>query len=259
MRGGSTLYVLALGLLSPGCAVIETGVRVAWREVAEAVEDCREHWRNRRWAVAAWEKVSSACPAQGHSADYAKGFKDGFTAFLDRGGDGVPPLVAPAHYRRFGYQTPQGYQAIEDWFAGYRHGVGVARQTDYRRLITGPVGPPPAPPPGPAPAVDHGPSVVGPAPEETLPAPRIFAPNPTDRQGQPPAEEPPPAPRLGAAQALPPTADARTSPEEPSPTGQGQPPAEEPPPAAGLGGPLASPPEPDLGKSPDEPPRAGQG
>jgi hypothetical protein len=212
MRGGSTLYILAVGLLSSGCTLIGDGVRVAWRDLVEAVDDHREHWRNRNWAEAAWVEVSCAAIVQEHSDDYAEGFKDGFTAYLDHGGDGEPPLVAPARYRRFRYQTPQGYRAIEDWFAGYRHGVAVARQTGYRRLITGPVGPPSLPPPPPAPhgpgtAVDQGPP-AGPAPTEILPVPRILPPTPSDAPDEPTPEQRLLLPRLGSPDAGPPLSQA---------------------------------------------------
>jgi hypothetical protein len=238
MRGGSTLYILALGLLTPGCALICNGVRVAWQDLAETVDDCREHRRNRNWAEAAWAEVSCVSAAEGHSVDYADGFKDGFTGYLDHGGEGEPPLVAPARYRRFRYQTSQGYHAIEDWFAGYRHGVAVARQTDSRRWITGPVGLPPLAPHGPGTVIDHGPA-GGLAPTEILPAPRTVPFQPADGKGRPAAEEPLPAPRLGAPQAPPSTPDAGKSPEEQPPTGQGQPSAEEELPAPRLGAPQA--------------------
>src|SRR5205807_2557372 len=75
-----------------------------------------------------------------HSEDYAQGFKDGYAEYLYRGGDGEPPLLPPKRYRHVRYQTPQGYMAAEDWFAGYRHGAAVAHHTGARRWITGPTG-----------------------------------------------------------------------------------------------------------------------
>src|SRR5205814_477965 len=104
----------------------------------------KEMKRNRRWAESAWCEYTSwsggGTKGVHHSTDYADGFKDGYAEYLYRGGDGEPPLVAPLRYRHTRYQTPQGYQAIEDWFAGYRHGASVARDTGVRRFITGPSG-----------------------------------------------------------------------------------------------------------------------
>jgi hypothetical protein len=46
--------------------------------------------------------------------------------------------LPPRHYRALKYQSPKGYQAIEDWFDGYRFGVGVAWDSGCRELVTGP-------------------------------------------------------------------------------------------------------------------------
>jgi hypothetical protein len=129
-----------LSLFSAGCTLIDNGARVLCTSVEDSVDDALERVRNRKWANEAWEQVTNSDPHQAFSADYAYGFKDGFAEYLFRGRDGEVPPLPPAKYRKFCYQTPEGYQAIEDWFAGYRHGVAVARDRGYRRYITGPVG-----------------------------------------------------------------------------------------------------------------------
>jgi hypothetical protein len=136
MRGKFTLLGLALALASPGCTLMHTGARVVSSEFTECLDDACERVRNRKWAAAAWDRVCTTEP-QSHSDDYGRGFKDGFAEHLYHGGT-QPPLVAPARYRHIHYQTPEGYRAIEDWFAGYRHGVEVAAETGMRRWITGP-------------------------------------------------------------------------------------------------------------------------
>jgi hypothetical protein len=105
--------------------------------VADLVEDAREGLRNRRWAEEAWEGVR-ASGTEPYSDDYARGFKSGYADYLDRGGSGEPPVVAPPRYRHLRYQTPQGYLAVEEWFAGYRHGAESARQSGLRQWVTGP-------------------------------------------------------------------------------------------------------------------------
>ncbi len=95
-----------------------------------------------------------------------------------------PPAVAPAHYRRFSYQTPQGYQAIEDWFAGYRYGVAAAIETGYRRLITAPVSAPLASVP-PEPAVANVKVPVAPR-EPIIRLPNFVTPGPLAKQGKSP-------------------------------------------------------------------------
>jgi hypothetical protein len=137
MRRTLALLVIALGLLSPGCAVIQDGVRVVSTDLQDGVVDTRERHRNRKLAEAAWKEIAGTDACK-YSADHGQGFVEGFADYLFWGKE-EPPVVPPARYRGFRYQTPQGYQASEDWFAGYRHGVAVAIASGYRRLVTGPV------------------------------------------------------------------------------------------------------------------------
>jgi hypothetical protein len=70
------------------------------------------------------------------SKDYAEGFKDGFIDYLQFGGSGQPPYAPPKRYWGPNYRTPEGYRAIEDWFAGFRHGVTAAKESGYRPWVT---------------------------------------------------------------------------------------------------------------------------
>jgi hypothetical protein len=115
--------------------------------------------------------------------DYARGFRAGYAEYLFSGTTAPPPL-APAAYRTFGCQTPEGYRAMEEWFAGYNHGVAVAVASGYRRWITCPVSPPHSPP-----------VVIGakrPDPPTASPAqplvkrPEFGAPTVVDGEGNPP-------------------------------------------------------------------------
>ena len=138
MRTRSQWLLIGLTLFSPGCALIGDGTCVAIHNVTEAVTDFGESVRNRKWAEAAFQELQHANPNTAYSDDYARGFKDGFANYLYRGGHGEPPLLPPPRYRKLRYQSLEGYQAIEDWFAGFRHGAVVARQNGYRQWVTGP-------------------------------------------------------------------------------------------------------------------------
>jgi hypothetical protein len=113
------------------------------------------------------------------SCDYRKGFVDGFADYLyyggcvgggDQGGCGsgeggscaakpseasgagtagsyveVPicPSVPPNKYRRKHYMTPEGASAVEDWYAGFRHGAATAMASGMRNLVVIPIQCPP--------------------------------------------------------------------------------------------------------------------
>ncbi len=198
MRPAVALSLLGVSLL-PGCALLEDAGRNICVSLAAPIERHREWSRNYGWAELAWGQVC----AQGggpYSEDYAAGFKDGFAEYLFRGGDGEPPLVAPLRYRRASYQTPQGYAAIGDWFAGYRQGAAAARASGAREWITGPsslragVGAP-SPPAGPVALPiepPHGPDEkVSPNPAADLPVLPLPQPLPAPVPAKPAA---PPVP-----------------------------------------------------------------
>lgn len=157
-------WLLGLCALASGCSLVTSAARNVIVETRLCLDDLAEHNRNRKWAQAAWNQV---CCESGEVAgkDYEHGFKDGFLDYLEGGGNGEPPTLPPKRYWQSCYQTPQGRQAVQDWFSGFRHGAAVAREDGYRDLVTLPCsvhrprpGPNGTPPPQPAP--------------EELPAPR---------------------------------------------------------------------------------------
>jgi hypothetical protein len=173
MRQLVVVSMIALSACSSGCALLCDATSLMVFKVRESVEDCHESVRNHKWAEEAWVRVRAGTPGAPYSKDYAQGFKDGFAYFLFHGGTGEPPALPPSGYRKVAYQTPQGYQAIEDWFAGYRHGASVARESGYRQWVTGPSAlrgqTPIVPAAGPEPATMIPPPP--PVPEAPLPQP----------------------------------------------------------------------------------------
>src|SRR5262245_28925346 len=55
----------------------------------------------------------------------------------------VCPPVPPNRYRRKRYMTPEGVAAVEDWYAGFRHGAATAMASGLRNLVVIPVQCPP--------------------------------------------------------------------------------------------------------------------
>jgi hypothetical protein len=166
MRVLLAVCVNGLALLSSGCTLIGDGARVLATRTHQALDDCQERQRDQRLAAAAWEEVLRTDPGLKYSPDYVRGFREGYAEYLYAGGSGEPPLVPPRRYQGPRYQNVEGYQAAQDWFAGYRHGAAAARQSGLRQWMTVSVSLPSAGAPLPPPAP------VVPTPQEELPAPR---------------------------------------------------------------------------------------
>jgi hypothetical protein len=129
----SCILLLILGL--PGCALISDSVHLVSQNLRQGLEDCREWHRDVQWASEAWREESSR---QSFSIHHAEGFKEGYAHYLYEGGTGEPPLLPPPRYRGLRYQSGEGYQAVQEWFAGYRHGSSMAQKSGLRVWITGP-------------------------------------------------------------------------------------------------------------------------
>jgi hypothetical protein len=134
-------------------------------ECHQDLDSCLEPVRDCLVASAAWKEIEKADPEHVYSAAYAEGFKDGYRDFIEEGGTGQPPPVAPPCYWDLRYQTPLGHAAIEDWYAGFRHGAAVARESGNRRWVIVP----PAPEALPVPCRDKKAPATPPDKLQTLP------------------------------------------------------------------------------------------
>jgi hypothetical protein len=142
------LWLLGLGALASGCSLVGNATHNVVLETRQYLDTRAEEARNRRWADTAWEEVRQSGHPESPSDDYADGFKAGFADYLFAGGTGEPPPLPPHRYWTQRYQTPAGDAAIQDWFAGFRHGAATARDGGFRRWVT--LSPPRPPPLGPA-------------------------------------------------------------------------------------------------------------
>jgi hypothetical protein len=228
--------LLGLVTLLPGCAMSYSFARIVAVDPFHYEPYSDAFWqkiRNSRLADAAWERAREMAP-QPYTRHYERGFKYGFTDYL-RGGEGRVPLVPPRRYWAFYYQSPEGNEAMQDWFAGWRHGNAMAKESGYWNLMviptiysadsetpqatdpkTGeplkPEGLPPArpdvKPPGVERPTETKPEAMPPKPELPEPKPlkpEELPPRPTD----PPKKEPPPAdpPRSDPPRSDPPRSD----------------------------------------------------
>jgi hypothetical protein len=198
-----SLILFGCCALGSGCNVAVNFARDTVFEAKRVTDECCERIRNRSVANAAWDDFQKCAPKGSYSAHYARGFKDGFADYLYAGGNGDQPPTLPECYWGVRYQTPEGYQAIQDWFAGYPQGMAAAQQSGLRELVVFPIDDP-----DPDWAAIH-PYPVPPALQITAPGPpsapiqlempkSILQPNkPTELS--PPRQDSPYAPRHGAS------------------------------------------------------------
>jgi hypothetical protein len=173
MKLSAALLVVGLSGLGSGCTYYVNAARNLTEAPIDAADNVHQRLRNHRLAKEAWEAVRGADPGHEYSEDYACGFKEGFADYIYAGGHGLPPEAPPYCYRKSNHQTPAGVQAAEDWFAGFRHGARVAKESGLRQYMLVPTATP-----GPFPEFDSSVKLArlaqaaASAPAEPLPAPR---------------------------------------------------------------------------------------
>jgi hypothetical protein len=168
MKTARPLLVFGLCCLGTGCNLAQTATHNAFLGPCEWLrERCDDH-RDRYLARLAWSKACCNFPdGNVPGPAYEEGFLAGYADYLKYGGTGEPPPLPPKKYRREKYYCPSGHDAVECWFAGFRHGTHEARASGRRNCTTLPA------------AIDHDPcdgnpyrSVVTVLPTTSPPAPR---------------------------------------------------------------------------------------
>jgi hypothetical protein len=133
MRVRLVLCAVTLAVLQPGCSFVCYGARNLIEAPVDAIDRCILGKRAESMANAAWADVlKDEGGRRLHSYYYEDGFKCGFVDYIRYDGNGEPPAAPPWIYQTSGFETPTGHDAIEEWFAGFRHGAVVARSTGYR-------------------------------------------------------------------------------------------------------------------------------
>jgi hypothetical protein len=165
-------------LTSVWCSGCGTFFEIAARNLVEApidaASDCIRHKRLCQLAEDALRNFHDHNPEHLFSADYDLGFKDGFVDFVESGGNGEAPANPPWRYKLGRYDNLAGRQAQQDYFAGFRQGSAVARETGLRDLVVISPGQPPAPATDPSQRLQQrNQPVEAPPAEPLLPAPRL--------------------------------------------------------------------------------------
>jgi hypothetical protein len=141
MRARLYFWVVGLGLLSQGCGpLFNTARTIVGEQVQYCVDmnDISDCVRFRQMAESAWKLEKESNPECHASADYADGFIKGYSDYLYAGGTGNPPPLPPRCYWKTKYENPEGHQKVQDWFAGFRHGVAEAKRSGYRQFVVMP-------------------------------------------------------------------------------------------------------------------------
>ena len=139
------IIMLLLAPTSTGCGVAVDITRrvvidqLAYNESADSMVTCA---RDHILAGCAWDEYRQNNPDMDASYHFECGFRTGFVDHLEVGAT-EPPVVPPRKYWKVTYQTPQGHEAINDWFSGYRFGVIAAADSGFRELVTIPLSIPP--------------------------------------------------------------------------------------------------------------------
>jgi hypothetical protein len=139
MKHLSAVLVAVLPFIGSGCGFMQNIRRNVVAAPLYRFTDIAENHRNEQLAREAYVQMAMNFRDQEFSCDYRRGFVDGFVDLLNFGGFGEPPPVPPPSYRLFGYMTPEGLAAMEDWKNGFRHGAATARASNLRELVTLPV------------------------------------------------------------------------------------------------------------------------
>lgn len=132
MPNRQLLLLIGLCVLSPGCNLAALSTRNLVLQPLQTLDNGCMCSQNNERAREAWQEVQADSPDADYSRAYAHGFKRGFADYLESGGSAEPPPVVPWWFRTTLYQSPAGHDAIADWYAGFRHGAGLAKQSEMR-------------------------------------------------------------------------------------------------------------------------------
>lgn len=138
------LSMISLCVIS-GCTISDNFTKTLFVEpwqYCDYFDAHRAHSRHCRLAKDAWSTIRQKKSMKRVSHDYAEGFREGFTDFLDAGGTGQPPPLPPRRYWNDRYASPRGRQAVQDWFAGFRYGAAMARASGAREFAMVPLSTP---------------------------------------------------------------------------------------------------------------------
>ena len=136
MRIKRLVCVVGLCTVFAGCSMYESGVRTMVTDPCSYCIHDQEHLRSK--ATIAWPRRSGAKSRRTARANSFPAIMRGASRTVlliiwTREEPGEPPALPPRDYWNEHHAYPEGRQAIQDWFAGFRHGAAVARASGCRQ------------------------------------------------------------------------------------------------------------------------------
>jgi hypothetical protein len=173
--------LIVLSALGSGCNIYFNAARNLLEAPVDRADNGVTFCRFRKEADVAWEAFSGANPDHHYSSHFERGFKFGFVDYLEDNGPGKPPYLPIWCFRHDNYESPEGFQKIADWDAGFQEGTAAAVNSGLREYY---ILPTPARLLGvPVPTTTDPHAVPSPAGTDTLPSPRPYMPPATTSTG----------------------------------------------------------------------------
>ena len=119
--------------LAASMLVVSTGGCTAFAGLSISLdynECCDEFvlgYRNSAWSARAWHERKHCFQNEDHRYHFRDGFRQGYEDVAS-GGNGCTPAFPPRSYWSWKFQSPEGQQRVNAWFAGYPHGARAAEE-----------------------------------------------------------------------------------------------------------------------------------
>jgi hypothetical protein len=132
---------ILLACLSPltGCHLYRNIKHNIHNEISQFHDDEHIDKQLRKEARIAFNEMNRQYPHRCFGDDFRDGFIDGYTEYLDRGGNADLPAMPPVKYRRHTFFNAEGHARIKDYFLGYKYGLDVALATGCRQFYQVPI------------------------------------------------------------------------------------------------------------------------
>jgi hypothetical protein len=125
VKAAAAVCIASLAFSATGCSLTSGACRAVKRH--DGLDNFMIGYRNQVLAARAWHEHKHCYANRSHQRDFKAGFMKGY-ADVANGSNGCVPSVAPPEYWGWRYQSADGQNAVNAWFAGYPLGAQLAEQ-----------------------------------------------------------------------------------------------------------------------------------